>query len=923
MPNNTTFTFNIASASDFNTDITLADVGGADAGTGNTYDFNITGGFTLDRQLYAINLQGGTGGKDVLNISGATAPGGRATLDGNNLYNGFFDYAGNVTISNLTLNQMQAVGGAGGAGEDGGGGGLGAGGALFVASGGNATLNNVALTYNKAAGGAGGISNSAGFKGRYYNYGGPVYHGGGGGGGLGGAGGTWGFSGGGGGGVGKNASGGRATFYNTPAAGTQGIILGAGGGGTGATKYGSPGGTYGGGGGEGVPGGGGGVGGGGGSDSTVYHGGSGGFGGGGGGAVGNGGSDGHYSVGGAGGFGGGGGGGQNLGGAGNFGGGGGAGATLGGIAGFGGKPGGAGGSESGGGGAGLGGAVFVQAGGSITFQGSLTVGNNTTAGGAGNGGTASHLGDGIFLQGSQGTSTFTFEPQAGQTETFDNSIADETSGGGSNSWGLTTSGAGTLILGAANSYSGATTVESGTLLIDGSTGKSAVTVDSGGTLGGTGTAGAVTVESGGTFAPGDPSTFTVADLTLNSGATFDEEIGGTAPGTGGAGGYDQTVVESGGTISLGGATLDVSLVDSFTPTLGDVYTIINNETGKGISGTFDGLAQGTTFEADGTWFQISYDGGASGEDVTLTNTAACYCAGTLVRTPCGNKRVEKLEIGDELMTASGAARPIKWIGRRSYLGRFVMGREDILPVCIKAGALADNVPRRDLWISPNHAMYFEDNLDGVLIEAKDLVNGVSIVQAERVDDVEYFHIELDTHDVLIAEGALSESFIDEDSRGMFHNAHEYRLLYPGAAAITRYCAPRLDEGYEVEAIRHGLAVRAGLELSEEAARVGKLRGHVDRVTPQIIEGWAQNADHPEAPVCLDIYAGGRLIGQVLANRYREDLKHAGKGSGGHSFAFTPPAGVAFVPDAVDVRRALDGAALPRSAEAKRSKMAFL
>ena len=55
---------------------------------------------------------------------------------------------------------------------------------------------------------------------------------------------------------------------------------------------------------------------------------------------------------------------------------------------------------------------------------------------------------------------------------------------------------------------------------------------------------------------------------------------------------------------------------------------------------------------------------------------------------------------------SGALRPIKWIGRRSYGGRFVMGRKDILPVCIKAGALGDNVPRRDLWISPHHAMYF-------------------------------------------------------------------------------------------------------------------------------------------------------------------------------------------------------------------------
>ena len=87
------------------------------------------------------------------------------------------------------------------------------------------------------------------------------------------------------------------------------------------------------------------------------------------------------------------------------------------------------------------------------------------------------------------------------------------------------------------------------------------------------------------------------------------------------------------------------------------------------------------------------------------------------------------------------------------------------------------------------------SVDGVvLIEAKDLVNGFSIVQAERVDKVEYFHIELDSHDVIVAEGALSETFIDDDSRGMFHNAaripRALSAAAPGAAAILRATAER-------------------------------------------------------------------------------------------------------------------------------------
>ena len=298
-----------------------------------------------------------------------------------------------------------------------------------------------------------------------------------------------------------------------------------------------------------------------------------------------------------------------------------------------------------------------------------------------------------------------------------------------------------------------------------------------------------------------------------------------------------------------------------------------------------------------------------------SNQTPCYCAGTLILTECGEAPVEALAIGDKVITTLRAARPIKWIGRRSYAGRFVMGRKDILPVCIKAGALDDNVPRRDLWISPHHAMY----LEGVLIEAKDLVNGVSIVQAERAEKVEYFHVELETHDVIVAEGALSESFIDDDDRFMFHNAHEYRVLYPAAIqTVARYCAQRLDEGYEVEAVRRRIALRAGLVSEGISTLPGKLRGFIDRVTRHVVEGWAQNADHPEAPVCLDILVSGRLIGRALANRHRKDLEQAGLGSGCHAFEFTPPYGLAFAPDAAEVRRSLDQAALPFSSQARRT-----
>ena len=199
-----------------------------------------------------------------------------------------------------------------------------------------------------------------------------------------------------------------------------------------------------------------------------------------------------------------------------------------------------------------------------------------------------------------------------------------------------------------------------------------------------------------------------------------------------------------------------------------------------------------------------------------------------------------------------------------------------------------------------------------------LFRSVSIVQAKEIDKVEYFHIELDSHGVIIAEGALSETFIDDNSRGMFHNVREYDALYPDVVtAPARYCAPRLDEGYEVEAVRGAIAQRAGLLRASDGPRTGELRGYIDLVSETCVAGWAQSVDHPEAAVCLDIYAGDRLIGQALANGHREDLKRAGLGSGHHGFAFTLPAGLAIGSDTVQVCRSLDGAALLLSARAKR------
>ena len=198
------------------------DVGGADAAPNTAYTIDITGTIDLTTALLAINLESGSS----LTIAGTTGFGGVEvqTLDGGHSQRGLFVYAGNVTVENLTIQNMSAVGGAGGGGDTGsglgGGGGAGLGGGLFVTGssdgvgGANVTLDNVSFINDAATGGAGGG-------------GGGERVGGGGGGGLGGAGGIGSSTGGGGGG----GIGGQAGGAFTGNAG-RGIIPGEPGGGT-------------------------------------------------------------------------------------------------------------------------------------------------------------------------------------------------------------------------------------------------------------------------------------------------------------------------------------------------------------------------------------------------------------------------------------------------------------------------------------------------------------------------------------------------------------------------------------------------------------------------------------------------------------------------------------------------------------------
>jgi autotransporter-associated beta strand protein len=176
---------------------------------------------------------------------------------------------------------------------------------------------------------------------------------------------------------------------------------------------------------------------------------------------------------------------------------------------------------------------------------------------------------------------------------------------------LVKAGDGELTLSGPNTHA-LTEVTGGVLLVNGSQGSSNVAIN-GGRLGGTGTVGTITATSG-TVAPGlSPGILNSGTVDFNAATTFSVELDGLTAGTG----YDQLNVT--GTVSLGGATL--TLLPGFAAPAGAVFTIINNDLGDAVTGTFDGLGEGAGLIADGQTFRISYAGG-DGNDVTLEVIAA-------------------------------------------------------------------------------------------------------------------------------------------------------------------------------------------------------------------------------------------------------------------------------------------------------------
>ncbi len=225
--------------------------------------------------------------------------------------------------------------------------------------------------------------------------------------------------------------------------------------------------------------------------------------------------------------------------------------------------------------------------------------------------------------------------------------------------------------------------------------------------------------------------------------------------------------------------------------------------------------------------------------------------------------------------------PVRWIGQRSYGRAFARMNPNSIPVMIKAGAIDDGIPSRDLCISPLHNVY----IDGALIPVAQLVNGTSIVTCDDMDPIAYYHIELPVHSVVLAEDMPAESYVDRGDRAMFlsgtsREAGDMEQTKPWAS-----CAPIVQSGPLVDRVRARLAWRAGITPPDimERPQTGPLLGKLEWVDHTVISGWAWLTDHPTVPVVLEVVDQGEVIAVAIADRFRSDLRRAGIGDGHHAF----------------------------------------
>ena len=234
----------------------------------------------------------------------------------------------------------------------------------------------------------------------------------------------------------------------------------------------------------------------------------------------------------------------------------------------------------------------------------------------------------------------------------------------------------------------------------------------------------------------------------------------------------------------------------------DVFSGSNKLAGHFVLNRSDGgaySAQNFVFNTSGASLALATNG------VAIT---ACYAAGTRIETETGEQPIETLAAGDRVRTLDGTLAPVKWIGHRTIDLRHHPRPHDVQPVRVAAHTFGPGLPKRDLILSPDHAVFVE----GVLVPIRYLVNGATIAQ-QAADHVTYLHLELAAHGVVLAEGLPAETYLDTGNRGAFANGGPAMQLHPDFALRlwqSGAFAPLVTSGETIALIRHTLHAQAAM-----------------------------------------------------------------------------------------------------------------
>lgn len=245
-------------------------------------------------------------------------------------------------------------------------------------------------------------------------------------------------------------------------------------------------------------------------------------------------------------------------------------------------------------------------------------------------------------------------------------------------------------------------------------------------------------------------------------------------------------------------------------------------------GTFRGLPYEAYYQIPNSYrvYFYQFEGDLIFDDGEVPVDVPCFAEGTMILTAQGERPVETLRAGDLVATASGHGapfKPVRWVGRRRVDLAAHPRPAAVAPVLVMPGALGDGTPHRPLRLSPDHAV----RVGGALVPVGLLEDGAGIRQESGPHTVTYFHVELFCHDILVSDGAATESYVAIANRHAFENAGTLATLHPdfapapGATPAMPRCLPLVTEGPRLEAAR---APQRRLTPRPRAGRAHRPRG---------------------------------------------------------------------------------------------------